>query len=413
MTSVISKHRATILVDGDIELRVEDVSVTLDRNWSPYARATIVMPIPSDDILALLDPREGARVTLTLFQDFGDTYRISALTQAWPAPGQLWGLTAAYPDPATLAELSAQYRNPLNPNVSRTNSTRPLNLGIRERRIDQPQATLTLLLASDEAMLQDLAPAGTAPVTLGLTSVRDTVEYVLDMIGATLTAGTEDDTVEVDSTIWEPDVTGWDFLESIIQKSGLRLWCDESRAWRLDDAVEVLPGTLALSYQGTMTAASDTLSRNSDGWCDAVVVKYEWTEPDGTRQVAYDSATAVGGGSKVLTVSHRDTRYPGPGAAANILRHQANRGRTVEVDAVSDYAATPGTACVITLEDTPAQTGIVAGVTWRMPADEMRLTFRDLSDTPPGAYLLANPAMAYDDAPAGVTYEAWTNPDGD
>jgi hypothetical protein len=410
--TTISKHYATAILDGDIELRVVEVEATLDRNWSPYAQATIVIGIPSDEVLALLDPRLGARITLTLHQDFGDVYMLSALTQAWPNPTPLSSISAAY-DGLTLAEFTDQYRNSLNPSYALSSATRPLDLGIRELEIDHRSARVTIRLESDEALTQDYAPTGTAPLVLGYTSVRDAVEYVLAQIGATLTAGILDDTIEADSTTWEPGVTGWDFLEPIIQKAGLRLWCDEARVWRLDDAVAVLPGSISLSYLRTVTEATDTLSRAAGDWCDAVVVRYEWTETDGTRHIEFDSAVAVGGGGKVRLVEHRDLRYPGPGAAANILRHTANRGRTVGIQAVSDYSATPGVACVIAIPNAPVQTGIVAGVTWRLPADEMTVASRALTDTPAGAYALANPTMTYDDAPAGVAYEDWINPDGD
>lgn len=405
--TTISKHSATAVLAPDIPLRVIEVEATLDRNWAPYAQARIVIAIPSDEVLALLDPRIGARITLTLAQDFGDVYMLSALTAAWPLPSTLAEITAAYAG-ATLATLTEQYRNELNPNAAIPSATRPLDLGIRDREIDHRAARVTITLESDEALLQDIAPTGTSPIVLGFTSVRDTVEYVLDEIGAVLAAGAFDDTIEADASTWEPGVTGWDFLEPLVQKSGGRLWCDESRVWRLEETLAILPGAVVLSYLGTVTDASDTLSRAADQWCDAVVVRYEWTDNLGVRQVQYDSEIAPGGGSKVRLVTHTDLRYPGPGAALNILRHTAGKGRTVDIAAVSDYAATPGVACVISIPNAPTQTGVVSGVTWRQPADEMTVKSRDLTDTPPFVWVLVLPDLVWTDLDPDLV---WTDAD--
>lgn len=408
--TTLSRHSATAVLDTGQVLHCREVEVTLDRNWSPYAQATLVMPIPDAETRALLDPRQGARVTLTLRQDFGAAYTLSALTSSWPLPATLADISAAYAG-ATLADLTDQYRNELNPNYAIPSATRPLDLGVREFSLDARPGLARLSLESDEALMQDDAPTGTSPIVLGYTSLQDAVEYALARLGATLAAGAVDATVEADATTWEPGVSAWDFLEPLTQKAGRRLWCDESRVWRLEESTRVLPGAVVLSWLTTLTEAQDTLSRAAEDWCDAVVVKYEWTDGAGARQTAYDSAVAPGGGSKVRLITHTDKRYPGPGAAANILRHQANRGRTLEIQAVNSYDATPGTAAIVTTEHAPTQTGIVAGVTWRMPADTMQVRFRDLTDTPDGAYVLANPTMTYDDAPA-VAYADWLNPDG-
>lgn len=394
--TTISKHYARAILDDDIELHVIEVEATLDETFAPYARARIVIGLPGDDILALLDPRTGARITLTLYQEFGDVYMLSALTTAWPLPSTLAEITTAYQG-ATLATLTEQYRNELNPNAALSGSTRPMNLGVRSLEVDHRTARVTIELASDEAILLDYAPSGTAPIVLGLTSVRDTVEHVLGEIGATLVAGTLDDTVEAEATTWNPGVNGWDFVEPLVQKSGLRLWCDEFRQWRLDETLAIRPGAVVLTQTGTLTEATDTLSRDVDEWCDAVVIRYEWTDGAGARQIAYDSAVAPGGGSKVRLVVKPDTRYPGPGAAVYVLRRTAGKGRVVDVEAINDYLASPGVACVISIPNAPTQTGVISGVTWRQPADEMRIKSRDLTDTPPGVWVLVDPDLAWTD----------------
>lgn len=53
---------------------------TMDERWSPYIQAEIVTPIPTNDALARVDPRNRVRVQVTLQQKFGTSLPASALT---------------------------------------------------------------------------------------------------------------------------------------------------------------------------------------------------------------------------------------------------------------------------------------------------------------------------------------------
>ena len=184
---------------------------------------------------------------------------------------------------------------------------------------------------------------------------------------------------------WKPGASAWDFLEPIVQATGYRLWCDEGRVWRLakewntQTQINVSPGT-------GLTAGIDQISRN-EAWYDSVVIEYRWTDREGRQQVKWDIA-GVPGNSTDTTV-YADTPYPGPGAAASVLRRADGKGRIITPSSINDYKATPGMVLQISLPDSPVQTGMLSSVTWNLPDDVMQVGSRALTDTPASAWVNA------------------------
>lgn len=133
---------ATATIDGDSFKLREGSACKLDSGAVPYATAQISLPFLSDDLLDYLDPRDGVRV----------------------------------------------------PVLATTNGiSRTFDLGLRTRSVDHVSKTVTLDLASDEALLQDHASlTEDKGARAHQASVRAVVNYVLGKIGAALEAGTDD-----------------------------------------------------------------------------------------------------------------------------------------------------------------------------------------------------------------------------
>lgn len=131
------------------DVGVESGTSTLDSGAVPYATAQLVFPLLDEGTLAWADPQDGRRVVYTAAVD----------------------------------------------------ETREFDLGLRSRRIDHGAKTVTLDLASDEALLMDYRPLtmveGIREYDL---SVRDMCSWMLARIGATLEPGTADADV---SAAWE------------------------------------------------------------------------------------------------------------------------------------------------------------------------------------------------------------------
>lgn len=143
MSTTFLRPAAACSIDG-IEYAIrEGSSVKLDSGAVPYAVGSIELPLLDDDTLTWLDPRE-------------DDIRVP-IAATWSG-------------------------------VDRT-----FDLGLRVRKVDHVSKTVTLDLASDEALMQDYAPlVEDSGARAHETSARAVCDYVLDKIGASLEPGTDD-----------------------------------------------------------------------------------------------------------------------------------------------------------------------------------------------------------------------------
>lgn len=200
---------------------------------------------------------------------------------------------------------------------------------------------------------------------------------------------------------WPAGTSAWDFLQPLTAVAGLRLYCDETRAWRLIDPAEFTsPGRVTLSPLNS-TEGVDVISReNADIYCTGVVVKYSWTDPTGTAKTATDTAGTAG---RVFIVE-LNRPYPGPGVAAAILARRQGQGRTQDVTALAVWTTQPGQEASISLPGTVDQIGRVASVEWELPAGLMRVGTTGLVDVPPEAWLALDPGESWLDSPIG---ESW------
>lgn len=144
MTTSTHVYTAALIGAPDVPLSVKGGRLTLDEGRAPHVQGTLDIALPTESTLTALDPRAGARV------------RVVA--------------NATYPTFST---------------------TRTFNMGLRSRPIQHRDATVTLALASDEALLDDYATLAddATPFTLSA-SLRAVINYVLGEVipGASLTA---------------------------------------------------------------------------------------------------------------------------------------------------------------------------------------------------------------------------------
>lgn len=394
-------RHSIVLRAADRDLSARTASLTLDESWSPYAQAEFTIPA-TPDLLDAIDPRNDVRIVGWFRQDFGESDPVADLSAAW-AGKSLADLSAMFAG-QFVSSISAPHYRAWNSFGMRAATIRTFDLGVRSRQRGERDAVIVITAASDEALLQDYKLVATAPLTLTHSTLRPMVEYVLSLIGAHLgTEDTVDAPVPAGSAVWKPGVQAWDFLAPFVQQAGMRLWCDERRHWRLSPAQLQRAGSVALSHVGTVTAASDTITRDGE-WYDAVVITYTWTDALGATQYAYDTATTPGY-SKVLDLTY-NVPYPGPGAAQRVLDRANGRGRVLGISAVSDYTVDPGIDATLQLAESPAQSGIVSAVTWRLPQGEMDVSTRGLIDTPESAWVKLPTGQRWMDSPVGGT---WAN----
>ncbi|MBD8077699.1 hypothetical protein [Cellulosimicrobium arenosum] len=393
------------IVGTDYRVSPEEGMVTLDESWTPYAQAGVTIPLPSDPaILDALDPRLGARVRITMSQRFGSAFTIADLTAGSGSSTAAW---TADLNGAPLSEWTGRYSSPFNSTGSRASRTRRLDLGVRARSVNYERGTVDIDLASDEALLLDLARVDTTTAFPVTSTVYGAVALVLSAIGATAALEVPDAALEADSAGWEPGQVAWDYVKPLVDAAGMRLYCDEGRDWHLTKPL--YPTGQALTFSGSNAKfLQDDISRDEQ-WFDAVVVTYRWTNSAGDEQVRYDTAQD-GEATRVKSLTY-DRRYPGPGGARSILDRARGRGRIESILSVANPEATPGQALTVNLDDAPIQTGITTNVSWNFGADEMRVRSRDLTDTPESAWVLMPLGWAWEDIPEGMSWDEleWTN----
>jgi hypothetical protein len=281
-------------------LAVKSWSMTFDCTWAPYVQGTVVAVAPTDaGVLAAMNPRAGIRFAGTLaMQDL------------------LTGVTV----------------------------TRPVDLVVRSRPIRWSTGEMTLSVASDESLAQDLAKSadysswfvtnpGSGPV------VTDVIRSITQLFTGDLTtvdASFGGQVVPVDGMTWGAGTSAWDFAQSVVEAASGWYYVDELRAWRL-----VKPGFTADASTHTISGSDyvvdvlDTVSRDDPAWGTAAAVFYDATSPAGV--VASDSGISP---AKWLFV-HRNSKKTGGNAATSVRTNAQKRGRTLQVDAIGDITARP------------------------------------------------------------------------
>lgn len=208
-----------------------------------------------------------------------------------------------------------------------------------------------------------------------------------------------------DSLAWQPGQSAWDMISPVLAAAGMRLFCDEQRVWRLIGADYQTGGALTVSRGFNLASGTDTIDlENEDGWFDSVVVKYTWTDNTGAQQTRYDVALPEDGEATRTKLIERDaTPYPGPGAAAYVLKRQISKGHQLNPTMVADVTARPYQPVVVVAPDTPTLTGIISAVNFNLADDTADVTTTGLTDTPDNAIILAPAGLRIIDIPAGVT----------
>jgi hypothetical protein len=371
----LSAHTIRAVVVGGVTLDVQEATVTMDAGWAPYVQVDLTCRIHDLAAMYRLDPTASPqRVTVDLEAAYADSLPLADLSRMWA--GKTLGQIV--PPGPTLADLSALLVRPFEPGGTLRPPTRlSLDLSLRERSISSDSATVLLRLASDEAVLQDWAYLGAAPLDTGLRSVRRLAEYVLGQVGRQLEVDQlADGPVAPEAAIWDPGKSAWDFAAGPVQTADLRLWNDGTGLWHLTKANAVGSTARPVTRLTALTEHDDRTSMDGD-WYDAVVIKYTWQDAEDKTQVRYDSAS-MKGYRKVRTLD-MNSRWPGPGGARAVLMRQIGRAREAPVTAVSDYSCVPGNRIAITPPTGgPLVSGVVQSVQWAYPADEMRVTSRDL-----------------------------------
>lgn len=344
-------------------------SVTFDESWSPFVQGRVSIKTPTD--LASLDNRNGSpRVTITVTQTFADADPTSALTALWG--GKVTSqITAAWGGLVTSA-LTALYSRPYNPSEVHPEIQRTMSLLIRSYTRDH-DGTVSLDLSTDEALLQEwVAVSNYTPTG---TTIRDVINEALTIAlgaGIALESSTANLPINPADYRWERNVTAWDYVASIAQGAGMRIWCTELRVWRLEFDPSPALGTITLDKP---VSWSESITRDGD-WFNGV----GYTYPDPLGTITNYVYTTPHTPLKMLLVNN-DTPpvQSGLAAATALLERASKKGKLIILRTVNDWAALVSMNAKVTIDPPTEITRRLTAVTFDLGGSfEMTATTKEI-----------------------------------
>lgn len=414
----LSSQYAYVTTDSGLKVEPIDVSVTLDESFAPYVQATVTVPLGSIDPTEL-DPRQGDRLRIHLQQDFGDLVycyeitndfggsvsaitagvspmRVSTFSRRYTKPWNIFEeslplstVTSAYG--ATVSVLTAagflaiwrmsdflHSTGTFNPQPSTIFDG---NLGVREVSEDYIAQTVTISLASDEALAQDKYGYG-ADIPFNFTTLRSAIEFMLIYADVGAFGAGKLDPTGGDFTLSGTYTVGtfftnlsknlYDDMIALAQSCGFALWCDENRLWHLQPA-PTTNGSLSLKDDDNITAFTRTFSRNGK-WYSNVNIEYA-TEVD----QAFDPSTPFAAG-RYLYLDRTQSATIETDGALSILQRTKTRGETYEVEAINNFDARPRQEISVDVTGFPLMSGVIQSVTFALPSARMSIELRDLGE---------------------------------
>ncbi|WP_372593569.1 hypothetical protein [Actinotalea sp.] len=329
-----------------------DATIVMDEGWSPHTQAQIVAPIPELDVLTWLDPRRLVRATVRV------TY----------APWPLTGVPVEF----------------------------PWRLWVRSRRLSRggDQDTMTLELASAEAVLQDASPWDTSYTYTASTAPRAALDHLVAWASSSTCAVFTDGPDPAVSTLGAevtvaPGDDMWAKAQDLSELAGgwLRSLDTQELYWsaRPDDWTTAHGDDELVTYDGGLILTVDA-TNSRDGWADAIQVVSEWTDTAGVDHKVTGSARdlTIPAPHKTLTVRNdvKSTTTANTRQAAALLRRMKSRGREVTLTTVGRYWQLVGDQVRLFHQSDPLnmERALVARVEHRPLQGITTLTVRDHPD---------------------------------
>lgn len=342
---------ATPAGGSPIPLAVVGGRLSWDESRAPRVAGEFEVPTPTDAATrALLDPRTRVRVAVTV------TYTLSS--------GVL--------DDQLVA-----------------------NLHLRRRRLGRGPGTLMLEVASDEALVIDSSQ--NASVTIGAhpdtVALTDGAGWIASMIIAgAWNLGETPPTVNrltVPSLAAERPfdvIDQWQTISDIADQLDLDVYDPGDRVFRITRRPAVAAETSLIvkgGPGGALLDADEFIAR--DDWANFVVIRYEWDNSAGAKQLVWGTARVLGGplayttvGAKIYT-EIRDTpatTNSANNAALTVLSRMLSRSRSLEFRYPSAWWVQPGDTITYQPDAGEQQRHLVASVEHNLSDHTMRVRTR-------------------------------------
>ena len=270
-----------------------------------------------------------------------------------------------------------------------TDVHRIADLGLRERVVRRPQADVTLVAVSDEAIVQDYTPA--APITFPVGTTVSTALAALLGLGHTqpvhvlVTDGWR--TMGTEPYVVDPDGV-WSAVRDLADRAGAVVYHDGLSAfWAVDQPATVSAAAhdLRTGPRGSLTATEVAL--DLERFANYVLVQYVWRDTAGTEHAARGWAEDQDGPHGTVTTGTRRGRvvtYDQPctvalaqAAAAALLSRTLSRGRRIHVEgAIAAYWLRPEHTITAQFPLGGQERALVSQVVLDLPAGTMSVHTR-------------------------------------
>jgi len=415
--ALLSKHYALLDFNpgnpASVPVEPISVDVQVDETWSPYVRATVV--VPTNAMPYSPDPRYALFLGLRLQQDFGDLIYnkeitadyagdvsnitaafggdVSDITRAYSKPWNIFEqalpistVTAAYGGDVsnlTAADLMEVWRMSDFLHSSGTFNPAPSTifdgyLMLRSVTKNYLNGETTLELTSHEAILQD-SIGYPSDLIFTYTSLRAIINQILaETIGVftQLQPGPADYTYSPAYGVnWRPEQTAWDYLNALVTAANLVLYCDEKGDWYLDYAYSTT-GDLYLKDDDNITTLTSRIDRNSEQFFDYAIVEYRYGGMPSYKSFGVSGFPI----SKDRYFLIENVQDPGGNPAQAMVWRAVTRGETYEIEAISNYDARPRQEMTIDVTGEAIKTAIVQSIRWSLPSARMSVDIRDLQE---------------------------------
>lgn len=363
---------------GAIDLDVEGGFLTWDESTAPRVQGSLICRVPDDqDTLDMLDPRLGVRVEI----DCG-----------YVRPG-------GEEDVHTIVDL-----------------------GLRDRQVNRPDNTMTLRLASDEALVIDGSPTFAQTVT-GTYAPDAMIKLIKQVIVPyPKIHNTVDITESPDSISIDPVTDRWTTINDLADTLELDVYDNGLRDWYIHARPTVVGGTsaaiLRVGANGTIIRSETGLSR--DPWFNYVAINYEWLNSSNAIQRVKTTAYASSGSYQITGDSGKkiyfeEREVPTSQAKANrasaaLLRRFLSRGRSMSVEAISTYWLRPGMSVTVQLPEGPQERHLVSRVDFDLGRGTMNVETRVPDTTTAISTTTPTTTPSSDPTPTAVTkyVTTWT-----
>lgn len=318
------------------ELEVEDGTLTWDETRAPRVQADLTCRFPNDPaLLQRIDPRQNVRLRI----DVG-------------------------------------YQRP----DGATEIFQVADLGLRSRRINRPDDTMTLSALSDEALVIDGAPTGSGNISNA--STTGAISAVINQVLTTTPTVVGSTGAAVSSVIFDDR---WAVINDLADRLEKQVYDNGMRNWYIAPAPTV--GNLALELkvgEGGTIIDSDAGVDRDEGFYNYVWLRYEWNNGtsdqvvNGTRRIQTGPYAATTGNYKILKIVRNvgTTSTEANNAAAALVARTVTRGRTFSLSAISAYWLRPGHTVEVTLPTGDPESHLVSSVAFDLRDGTMRVVTR-------------------------------------